>query len=664
MQKITIVCRNSPLSLRQVEEIIQIFPPFEYHINAIASLGDKNKHISLMSDQVSADFFTRELDEALLHHRADIAIHSAKDLPYPLPPGLEVLCLTAGAEKSDSLVSRDNMTLESLPPRARVGTSSKTRKEELLKLRPDLEIVSIRGTIEERIHQVDCGAIDALIVATCALTRLGLSHRIAQQLPFKTHPLQGNLAIVGRSGETALRDFFSCADIRKHFGKVFLVGFGSGNATWLTQAGGKALAEADTIFYDDLTDHTHTEQYTAEKIYVGKRCGQHSFEQDEINNLIYEAARQGKTVARLKGGDPMIFAHGREEIDYLRSRLVEVDIIPGITAASAFSACTGIPLTHRGMASSVAFVTGHHADNLKQVNADTIVIYMGATHVRELAQQLISNGKDRHTPVALAHALSTNHQQLFISHLQDLQYTLFSYPTPLLIVVGEVVSLDHSLRTSGKTLYTGTTPPPHVPPGEQYVHSPLIKITVNHTPSIVERLKAHVPTADWIIFTSRYAVYAFRELMPATSAIEILKEKRIISVGPSTTHALTAMGITPFWESDTESASGIIRFFRQQPSEDVHILLPRSDKGLPSLSDKLRRQGFILQDIPVYINSYNPSAHPEDLSKFSKIVFSSPSCIEAFIKLYGALPTDKQLVGRGESTYQALKEHLTSINHS
>ncbi|OJU48350.1 MAG: hydroxymethylbilane synthase, partial [Bacteroidales bacterium 45-6] len=316
VKKIRIVSRNSPLSLIQVRELIAAFPVFDYELNAFSSFGDNNKQISLM-EGIAADFFTRELDAALLNGEADISIHSAKDLPYPLPAGLDLFCLTEAADKTDSLVSKDGLGLAALPVGARVGTSSKTRKEELLKLRPDLQVVSIRGTIEERIAQVDSGFVDALVVATCALHRLGLSHRAAESLPFKTHPLQGNLAVVGRKGDAEWKDFFSLRDVRKAYGKVTLVGFGPGNADLLTLGGEKALQHADVIFHDDLLDKEFLNRYTAEKIYVGKRKDKHSHHQDDINELLYQAAVSGKNVVRLKGGDPMIFAHGREEIDFL-----------------------------------------------------------------------------------------------------------------------------------------------------------------------------------------------------------------------------------------------------------------------------------------------------------------------------------------------------------
>jgi uroporphyrinogen III methyltransferase/synthase len=318
-KKIKVTCRNSRLSLLQAKEIFSLLPQVEYDLFSLLSFGDKNKQISLMDDTVAGDFFTRELDTALLKGEADIAVHSAKDLPYPLPSGLELYALTEATDKTDALVGRENLTLSQLPAGARVGTSSVTRKAELLAVRPDVTVVPIRGTIEERLAQVDNGYIDALIVAACAVQRLGLSARITEILPFKTHPLQGNLAVVGQKEHPALKAVFAPVDARRGYGKVTLVGFGPGNPDLLTLGGDKALSRADVIFHDDLIDKDFLNKYSAAKIYVGKRKDKHSHHQEDINELIYQAALSGKTVVRLKGGDPMVFAHGREEIDFLKS---------------------------------------------------------------------------------------------------------------------------------------------------------------------------------------------------------------------------------------------------------------------------------------------------------------------------------------------------------
>lgn len=206
---VKVIARDSRLSQIQVEEIKKRFPEIQFETVLCKSFGDKHKKISLLNGEAPDDIFTRELDEALLNGEADIAIHSAKDLPQQQPDGLEVIALYEATDKTDSLVSRDHTPLLSLPAGSTVGTSSPLRKAELQKLRPDLKIVGIRGCIEERVAQVRSGQIDSAIVATCALKRLGMEDEITEILPFETHPMQGRLAITARKGNDALKKMFA-----------------------------------------------------------------------------------------------------------------------------------------------------------------------------------------------------------------------------------------------------------------------------------------------------------------------------------------------------------------------------------------------------------------------------------------------------------------------
>lgn len=652
-----VVSRNSILSLLQVKEFFALFPEIRYELSAFKSYGDKNKQISLL-DNIDSDFFTRELDAAIIASEADIAVHSAKDLPYPLPTELELYCLTVANDKTDSLVSRDGLTLESLPQGARVGTSSLKRKEELLSLRPDLTIVSIRGTIEERIAQVDKGLIDAVIVATCALRRLKLENRISHILPFKTHALQGNLALIGKKGNADIKAVFSKHDVRNTYGNVTLVGFGPGNPDLLTIGGDKALSNAEVIFYDDLTNKDFLIRYKADKIYVGKRKGKHSYNQDEINELIYQAALAGKEVVRLKGGDPMIFAHGREEIDFLQSRFVEVKVIPGISAGIALASYTHIPLTHRGVASSVAFITGHSINKTTVPQADTLVYYMAGTNIAGISKTLIESGRKPQTPVALVHNVSLPDQKTVFTTLDELQFSVIKYPTPIIIIIGDVVSFENNAAKDQKTLVTGTTSD-RSSNNENIIHTPLITIEKSKDINLSEVLKSSINSSQWIVFSSRYGVrYFFEILKEIQFDIRFLNNIKIASVGKVTSSTLAEYNIYPYIESDTQSAEGIIKYFTEKEITNNKILLPRSDKGLKFLSDQLEQLGNEITDIPIYTNSINQDALKADLDQFQKITFSSPSGVDAFKKIYGELPEGIQLVAKGKTTENKIISEL------
>ncbi|MBQ3656314.1 MAG: hydroxymethylbilane synthase [Bacteroidales bacterium] len=210
---IRIIARGSRLSRLQVEEFTAKFPELEFQTEFISSLGDKNLKISLLNGEAPDDMFTRELDTAIIENHADIAVHSAKDLPQTLHPKIQLAALYEAFDKTDSLVSRDNLQLSQLPAGSKIGTSSPLRKKELLNLRPDLEIVGIRGCIEDRVKQVRDGKIDAAIVATCALMRLKMENEIAEILPFETHPMQGRLAVTCRKGDSYICDLIKKGSI-------------------------------------------------------------------------------------------------------------------------------------------------------------------------------------------------------------------------------------------------------------------------------------------------------------------------------------------------------------------------------------------------------------------------------------------------------------------
>ena len=646
-----VISRKSPLALLQVKEVFDFFPNLSYELIKLESFGDKHKEISLLENP-PADIFTRELDTALLDGAADIAIHSAKDLPYPIPQGLEVIALFDAFNQTDSLVSRQNLTLKSLPTGARIGTSSPTRRRELLSIRPDVEVVSIRGTIEERIALIDSGEIDALIVASCALIRLGLPHRVAQILPFETHPLQGNLAVVGKTDRPDLKTLFAEKDVRTNYGKVTLVGFGPGNPDLLTLGGDRALAQADIIFHDDLLDKNYLEKYAAEKIYVGKRKDRHSFEQADINRLLLNAARAGKLVVRLKGGDPMVFAHGGEEIEYLQSNFVEVDVIPGVSSGIAVSALTKVPLTHRGIASSVAFISGH-SDAVQIPQTDTLVYYMGGSNIRLIAQKAIAQGKNPKTPVMLTHNVSLPGQQVFFSTLKELSVSDTKYPTPVIIVIGDVVSLRNNAEQAvSKPAYLITgTQKEHYEQLGTVIHQPLINIEAITPNPDLERELNQLDKYDWLLFTSRYTVnFFFEVLQKAGKDSRRLAGLKIASVGRITSQELKIHGIIPDLQATEESSVGLLNHFEINNIPAGKVFIPRSDIGLPVLPEGLKKLGWEVTTVSVYHNTYPDNLKPLDLTKIQNIVFSSPSCVTNFLRLYGSFPTDKQFIFRGKET--------------
>ena len=231
-------------------------------------------------------------------------------------------------------------------------------------------------------------------------------------------------------------------------GTVYLVGAGPGAADLLTLRAARLLGEAEIVFHDALVPEAILALAPhAEKVSVGKRSGKHSTAQRFINKRLADAARKHRVVVRLKGGDPMLFGRAQEEIAYLRSHGIAVEVVPGITAALAGAADLGVSLTQRGLARSVAFVTprvgaGEPASTWVQtvLAADTAAIYMGAGEALQIARALIDAGKPATTPVAVLENASLPETRVLAGTLADLpQLAAQLGGGPVLIVLGEVL---------------------------------------------------------------------------------------------------------------------------------------------------------------------------------------------------------------------------------
>jgi len=649
MNPIRIIIRDSNLSFLQSQEVLKQLAPETYCLEKIKSFGDKNKSISLIDNKIE-DFFTRELDEALLQNKADAAIHSAKDLPFPLPKGITLAALTMSSDSSDCLVSIHKTKLIDLPLHARIGTSSSNRADQILNLRPDLTILSLRGSIEERIEFLYNNQADAIIVATCAMKRLGLEDLITEILPFDTHPLQGKLAITIRSEDKFTQTLFEEMDESRNYGKVLLVGFGPGNSELLTIKAHNELCKADKIFYDNLIDQSFLNKFNAEKIYVGKRKDHHSMSQDKINKLLYEASMLGFRIVRLKGGDPFVFGRGGEEMNYLLQRFIPVEIVPGVPAAIAAAALTGLPLTQRGISSSMAFCNGSDIENLHIPLCDTLVFYMGAANLKKIANKCIEANLKADTPVAVVSHVSLENQTCINLTLGKIINENLTAQSPSIILVGNTV-LDHgylSQNNHNKTLFTGTNPLKYKK-YDNLVHIPFIQITKK--PLNSETRKAILSDWDIVLFTSRYSVQIFVSyLFELQLDVRWFFGKIVVSIGHSTSDVLKSFGIRDDFQSQKEDSNGVLDLFLNSRFLRKKVLLPRSELGLNIIPEGLKALGYEVNALAIYQNSLPDDFQKPELKKYETIIFTSPSCVNNFVQVYGHIPKDKKFVFKGQHT--------------
>jgi|ERR1035437_505014 uroporphyrin-III C-methyltransferase len=232
--------------------------------------------------------------------------------------------------------------------------------------------------------------------------------------------------------------------VKQNKTKVYLIGAGPGDPELLTKKAERILSEADTVIYDSLVSRDIIRKIKkAVKIPAGRRKQRHSVSQQRVNELILENVMKGRVVARLKGGDPLIFGRAAEEMDFLEKHGISYEIVPGISAAQAAAACMKIPLTERGMSSSVIFCTGHPMNSVyipPKNFKGTVVFYMAATVINEISKMFLKKGWPAGTPLAVASGVGTKPQKTYRLNLGTAAKRIKPFFSPATVIIGSVVN--------------------------------------------------------------------------------------------------------------------------------------------------------------------------------------------------------------------------------
>jgi uroporphyrinogen III methyltransferase/synthase len=446
-------------------------------------------------------------------------------------------------------------------------------------------------------------------------------------------------------------------------GNVYLVGAGPGDPGLLTVKGMGCLSKADVVVYDHLLDEKLLESAssTAERIYAGKSSSSHAMEQSEINRLLVEKAGEGKTVVRLKGGDPFVFGRGGEEAEALNEAGIPFEIVPGVSSSVAVPAYAGIPVTHRGLASSFAVVTGHEdptkADSSinwpKLASAtDTLVFLMGMQNLSEIAARLVRHGRSAGTPVAVIKEGTRPEQTTAVGTLGDIagKVKALNLSNPAVIVVGDVVSLRGRLRWFDNRPLFGkrvlVTRARHqasslsrllVERGAQPVELPVIEIERVSDNTELDRALLDLPHFRWVIFTSVNGVDAFfGRLTTLGRDSRALTGLRVMSIGPATAAALKARGIVADYCPQVYTGAGIIRALEGMGVAGDSFLLPRADIADTELAEGITRLGGQVHEVPVYQTSPGSNKvrvrETLDSGKIDVITFASSSTVSNLMK--------------------------------
>ncbi|MCZ8513328.1 uroporphyrinogen-III C-methyltransferase [Paenibacillus filicis] len=413
-------------------------------------------------------------------------------------------------------------------------------------------------------------------------------------------------------------------------GVVYLVGAGPGDPKLITVRGLEAIQRADVVVYDRLASPRLLRHMKpgAEKIFVGKLPDKHMMKQDEINQLLVDLALQGKTVTRLKGGDPSVFGRVGEEAELLAENGIPFEIVPGITSAIAVPAYAGIPVTHRDFTSSFSIVTGHEYknktysnvnwDNLAQASG-TLIFLMGVANLEFISSQLMNCGKSPQTPVALIRWGTWMEQETLTGTLSDIveKVRAANFQSPAVTIVGEVVKLREKLAwiekkplfgrrilvTRARSQASGLVREIDELGGEA-VEFPVIRtrepVRQEAQDARDEALRS-LHQYDWVLFTSVNGVeYFFKRMQELRIDIRSLAKARIAAVGPKTAEALEQRGLLAEMVPAEFQADALLGTLESELRAGERVLLPTADIAKDILPKRLAELGLHVTKLDVY----------------------------------------------------------------
>ncbi len=470
-------------------------------------------------------------------------------------------------------------------------------------------------------------------------------------------------------------------------GKVYIIGAGPGDYKLLTLKAAEAIKKSEVIVYDRLIDSNVLgfADNGAEFVYVGKQPQRHQVPQKEINQILLKYANEGKTVARVKGGDPFLFGRGGEECEYLHKNGIEFEVVPGITSSIAVPAYAGIPVTHREYASSLHIITGHHSaerestGNRKSVmnrecardkessplcdfetlakQEGTLVFLMGVKNISEICSGLMKFEKAPGTPVAVIENGTKPEQRVITGILSDITEKCEQYKvkSPAVIVVGEVAKLSENLSWYGKGVLSGnriiTTRPAGQSDalvkgleanGAHVTEFPVIKITELQESGRLERALNRLNSYSWLIFTSANGVAIFfKQLSLLRLDIRKLYGIKIAVIGSATEKALISKGLYPDYVPEKFSTRELLSGLLEKIDSSDKILLIDSELSRPELTEGFKKYSIAFDEIAVYTTEPHNNLENKlefivpELNRADYITFASPSAVKAFVTILG-----------------------------
>ena len=453
-------------------------------------------------------------------------------------------------------------------------------------------------------------------------------------------------------------------------GTVYLVGSGPGDPGLLTVKAMQLIRRADVIVYDYLANPAHLKEAlpSAVKVCVGRGFRHKKLSQDRIDRLIVGAAKKGKTVVRLKGGDPYLFGRGGEEALFLKRHRIPFQVVPGITSAVACAAYAGIPLTHRSLSSSVTFLTGHKANDgdldsipwksIVSLGHGTIVIYMGFYNLGRIVQSLVAHGMPAKTRAAVIEWGTLPKQRSCEADLASIAALTRQkkFRAPCIIVIGKVIALRRSLNwfetlpLFGKKIVITRTREQSTTLretledlGAQVVEFPAIRIESLSNFSKMDRVIRSLSTYDEIVFASVNGVRAFFDrILEIGRDARSLGKCHVTAVGPQTAAEILKYGVKPDRIPTHYETKAIVEELGRKPDalKGKRMLLVRASAATQNLEHDLKKLGARVDRLDAY-RTLLPKSVPADLKsvilkgRVDAVTFTSASTAEHFVQLLG-----------------------------
>lgn len=645
--KIKVGTRSSSLAVKQTQILIcklqEFFPQLKPYIIHYSSPGDRNKNISLESSSISDNFFTYDLDLALLNNEIDFAIHSAKDLPDYTDTSIDFFWWPFPEDIRDVLVLPEGDSLKKLDQVKTIGVSSPRRRLYVQNHFKGARIKNIRGNISERLQQLDKRKFDMLILAAAGLKRLGLERRISKYLTIKDlSPQNGQ----GYLGITFRKNNSFMIKIRSMFiPPVVISGAGPGFSGFISKLTDNYMSECDVCLYDGLVSDEIINSIPSSvlKISACKRFKENTLCQSDINQLLLQYARQGKKVLRLKGGDPNIFGRLDEELQILKENHIAVTLIPGISAFQALSQ-NGIILTKRKrnphlMISTAVMGNNRLSFRLKKYNHPdnlTHIIYMGIEKIRDIAKTLHSRGYSKELPVFVVSNISRSNETIWQGRLKELLKGKLNktFLRPGLIVIGKNIdsriispvsplngkrilltgTYDTNLKAARRCRYYGAIP----------FNFPLLNPVLN--PDSLKHVKK-IKNYDYVIILSPVGAKMLINALKFIK-IDLRSIPSIIATGTHSKSELENHGIFDVLLPKQSSIEGLESLLKKLSVKNKKFLLLRSNLASADFDKTLKKMGAK----PKRINLYSQKNNQHILPDTDAVAFFSAKGAERFFE--------------------------------